>query len=145
MNANGTLGSLNFPSLPGFAGRLFATLDDKDTAKVLAQAYNDWHIDEWCGHAPERFIPLAIPMIWDPEALADEVRRVAKKGCHAITFPENPEPLEPAEPALGPLGPVLAGVLGRRDDRLHAHRIVGQARHDVGRRADRRADRARSP
>ena len=32
-------------------------------------------------------------MIWDPEALADEVRRVAKKGCHAITFPENPEPL----------------------------------------------------
>ena len=95
MNANGTLGSLNFPSLPGFAGRLFATLDDKDTAKVLAQAYNDWHIDEWCGYAPERFIPLAIPMIWDPHALADEVRRVAKKGCHAITFPENPEPLHP--------------------------------------------------
>ncbi len=94
MNANGTLGSLNFPSLPGFAGRLFAAMDDKDTAKVLAQAYNDWHIDEWCGHAPERFIPLAIPMIWDPEALADEVRRVAKKGCHAITFPENPEPLQ---------------------------------------------------
>jgi predicted TIM-barrel fold metal-dependent hydrolase len=93
MNANGTLGSLNFPSLPGFAGRLFATLEDKDTAKVLAQAYNDWHIDEWCGYAPDRFIPLAIPMIWDPEALADEVRRVARKGCHAITFPENPEPL----------------------------------------------------
>ena len=93
MNANGTLGSLNFPSLPGFAGRLFATLEDKDTARVLAQAYNDWHIDEWCGYAPERFIPLAIPLIWDPEACAAEVRRVAKKGCHAITFPENPEPL----------------------------------------------------
>ena len=28
MNANGTLGSMNFPSLPGFAGRLFATLND---------------------------------------------------------------------------------------------------------------------
>ncbi|MGZ4689750.1 MAG: amidohydrolase family protein [Acidimicrobiia bacterium] len=93
MNANGVLGSLNFPSLPGFAGRLFAALDDKDTAVVLAQAYNDWHIDEWCGHAPERFIPLAIPMIWDPQAWGDEVRRVAKKGCHAVTFPENPEPL----------------------------------------------------
>jgi hypothetical protein len=38
MNANGTLGSLNFPSLPGFAGRLFATLEDKDTARVLAEA-----------------------------------------------------------------------------------------------------------
>jgi len=93
MNANGVLGSLNFPSLPGFAGRLFASLDDKDTSVVLAQAYNDWHIDEWCGYAPDRFIPLAIPMIWDPEACAAEIRRVAKKGCHAITFPENPEPL----------------------------------------------------
>ncbi len=93
MNANGVLGSLNFPSLPGFAGRLFAALEDKDTAVVLAQAYNDWHIDEWCGYAPERFIPLAIPMIWDPEACAAEIHRVAKKGCHAVTFPENPEPL----------------------------------------------------
>jgi predicted TIM-barrel fold metal-dependent hydrolase len=93
MNANGLLGSLNFPSLPGFAGRLFATLEDKEAAKVFARAYNDWHIDEWCGYAPERFIPLAIPMIWDPDALAEEVHRVAAKGCHAITFPENPEPL----------------------------------------------------
>ena len=93
MNANGVLGSLNFPSLPGFAGRLFGAMEDKDTAKVLAQAYNDWHIDEWCGAAPGRFIPLAIPMIWDPHALADEIHRVAKKGCHAVTFPENPEPL----------------------------------------------------
>jgi predicted TIM-barrel fold metal-dependent hydrolase len=57
------------------------------------QAYNDWHIDEWCGTYPGRFIPLAIPAIWSPEVLAAEVRRVAKKGCHAITFPENPEPI----------------------------------------------------
>jgi predicted TIM-barrel fold metal-dependent hydrolase len=94
MSANGLLGSLNFPSLPGFAGRLFAQLDDKDAALALNRAYNDWHIDEWCGAAPERFIPLAIPPIWDPDALAAEVRRVAKKGCHAITFPENPVPLD---------------------------------------------------
>src|SRR6516164_2703264 len=93
MSSNGMLGSLNFPSLPGFAGRLFANLDDKDAALALNQAYNDWHIEEWCGAAPDRFIPLAIPPIWDPDALAAEVRRVAKKGCHAITFPENPVPL----------------------------------------------------
>jgi len=93
MNANGVLGSLNFPSLPGFAGRLFAALDDKKAALALAQAYNDWHIDEWCGTHPGRFIPLAVPTIWDPETLADEIHRVAKKGCHAVTFPENPEPL----------------------------------------------------
>ena len=34
-----------------------------------------------------------MPPIWDPEVLAAEVHRVAKKGCHAITFPENPVPL----------------------------------------------------
>jgi predicted TIM-barrel fold metal-dependent hydrolase len=94
MSANGLLGSLCFPSLPGFAGRLFGNIDDKDAALALCRAYNDWHIDEWCGYAPERFIPLAVPPIWDPQAIADEVRRVAKKGCHAITFPENPVPLD---------------------------------------------------
>ncbi|HTD49447.1 MAG TPA: amidohydrolase, partial [Acidimicrobiia bacterium] len=65
MSANGLLGSLNFPSLPGFAGRLFAALDDKDAALAFCRAYNDWHIEDWCGYAPERFIPLAIPPIWD--------------------------------------------------------------------------------
>ena len=94
MSANGLLGSLNFPSLPGYAGRLFGNVPDKDAALALSRAYNDWHIEEWCGAAPERFIPLAIPPIWDPQAIADEVRRVAKKGCHAITFPENPVPLD---------------------------------------------------
>jgi predicted TIM-barrel fold metal-dependent hydrolase len=93
MDANGLLGSLNFPSLPGFAGRLFAAMDDKDAALALNRAYNDWHIEDWCGAAPGRFIPLAIPPIWDPEVLAAEVHRVAKKGCRAITFPENPVPL----------------------------------------------------
>jgi len=93
MSANGVLGSLNFPSLPGFAGRLFGALEDKTAARILTEAYNDWHIDEWCGYAPERFIPLAVPAIWDPEVTAAEIRRVAKKGCHAITFPENPVPL----------------------------------------------------
>jgi predicted TIM-barrel fold metal-dependent hydrolase len=93
MNANGLLGSMNFPSLPGFAGRLFSALDDKDAAYAMTRAYNDWHIDVWCAAAPERFIPLAIPAIWSAEQTAAEIRRVAAKGCHAITFPENPVPL----------------------------------------------------
>jgi hypothetical protein len=38
-------------------------------------------------------IPLALPPIWDPHLMADEVRRVARKGCHAVTFSENPEKL----------------------------------------------------
>ena len=52
MNAGGVLATMNFPSFPGFAGRLFAT-DDSDFSLALVQAYNDWHIDEWCA-APSR-------------------------------------------------------------------------------------------
>jgi predicted TIM-barrel fold metal-dependent hydrolase len=93
MNANGVLGSLNFPSLPGFAGRLFMAEPDAGARLALLQAYNDWHIDAWCGAYPERFIPLAVPALWDPQACAAEIRRVAEKGCHAVTFPENTVPL----------------------------------------------------
>ena len=57
------------------------------------QAYNDWHIDEWCGAHPGRFIPMAVPAIWDPQLTADEVRRCADKGCHSLTFTENPAAL----------------------------------------------------
>ena len=51
MNAGGILGSICFPSFPGFAGRLFAT-EDEAFSLALVQAYNDWHIDEWCGAYP---------------------------------------------------------------------------------------------
>jgi predicted TIM-barrel fold metal-dependent hydrolase len=54
------------------------------------RAYNDWHIESWCGAYPGRFIPLAIPMMWDVDKMAAEVRRVADKGCFAVTFSENP-------------------------------------------------------
>jgi predicted TIM-barrel fold metal-dependent hydrolase len=63
---------------------------DKDLALATVQAYNDWHIEGWCGAYPGRFIPNAIPAIWDAELLAGEVHRVAKKGCRAITMPELP-------------------------------------------------------
>ncbi len=93
MNVNGVLGSLNFPSLAGFTGQLFTTVDDRSIGLELLQAYNDWHIDDWCGTHPGRMIPLAVPPIWDPQLMADEVRRCAAKGCHAVTFSENPEKL----------------------------------------------------
>ena len=93
MSANGVLGSLCFPSFPQFCGQLFARTADKDVALAMVQAYNDWHIDEWCGSHPGRFIPCAIPAIWDPEVMAAEIRRVAQKGCHALTFSENPSKL----------------------------------------------------
>ncbi|EHI13590.1 TIM-barrel fold metal-dependent hydrolase [Mycolicibacterium thermoresistibile ATCC 19527] len=89
MNAGGILASICFPSFPGFAGRLFVT-EDSEFSLALVRAYNDWHIEEWCGAYPGRFIPMALPVIWDPQLCADEIRRVAAKGVHALTFTENP-------------------------------------------------------
>ncbi len=60
MNANGLLGSMCFPSFPQFCGQLFARAASKDEelATELVRAYNDWHIESWCGAYPGRFIPL---------------------------------------------------------------------------------------
>jgi len=93
MNANGVLGSLNFPTFPHFCGQLFARQQDKELSLAVVRAYNDWHIDEWCGAHPGRFIPCGITPYWDPDLMAEEVRRISQKGCHAVTFSENPEKL----------------------------------------------------
>jgi len=93
MSAGGVLACMCFPSFPSFSGRLFLACEDKELALAVVQAYNDWHIDEWCGAYPGRFIPMALPVLWDPELSAAEVRRVAQKGCHSITFTENPATL----------------------------------------------------
>ncbi|HEX7856880.1 MAG TPA: amidohydrolase family protein [Sphingobium sp.] len=90
MDVNGIAASLNFPSFAGIDGSLFLGAPDKAQALVHLRAYNDWHIDEWCGAYPGRFIPCGILPLWDPEAMAAEVRRLADKGCHAVSFNDNP-------------------------------------------------------
>jgi len=90
MNRNGILASMCFPSFAGFAASFFHNAPDKDLALVMLEAYNDWHIDEWCAAYPGRFIPLALMPVWDREGMAAEVARIAGKGCHAVTMPELP-------------------------------------------------------
>jgi len=93
MDANGVVGSMCFPSFPQLCGQLFAKAKDPDLGLAVLRAYNDWHIDEWCGTYEGRFIPLALVPIWDPHAMADEVRRASEKGAHAVSFSENPSKL----------------------------------------------------
>ncbi|CQD09095.1 amidohydrolase [Mycobacterium lentiflavum] len=90
MNRNGILASMCFPSFTGFSGRFFQEAADKDLALIMLKAYNDWHIDEWAASYPGRFIPLAQAPVWDPEAMVEEIRRVAAKGCRAVAMPELP-------------------------------------------------------
>ncbi len=95
MDANGVLGSLNFPSMARFCGQFFASraAADPELALAVVQAYNDWHLEGWCGQYPDRFIPCTIPPIWDPALMAAEVRRTAAKGSHCVSFSMNPHAL----------------------------------------------------
>jgi predicted TIM-barrel fold metal-dependent hydrolase len=90
MNVNGVLASMCFPTMAGFNARTFTEAADKDLSFVMLQAYNDWHIDEWCAAYPGRFIPLGIVPMWDVELAVKEVKRISKKGCRAISFLEAP-------------------------------------------------------
>ncbi|GIU88587.1 MAG: amidohydrolase [Acidimicrobiia bacterium] len=90
MNANGILASMCFPTMAGFNARTFNEATDKELSLVMLQAYNDWHIDEWCGSYPGRFIPLGIVPMWDVDLAVAEIRRIAKKGARAISFLEAP-------------------------------------------------------
>jgi predicted TIM-barrel fold metal-dependent hydrolase len=93
MNRAGVLASMCFPSFPRFCGQTFYEASDRELALLCVKAYNDFMIDEWCGSAPGRYIPLIIVPLWDPYEAAREVERCAAKGSHAITFSENPAPL----------------------------------------------------
>lgn len=90
MNVNGIAASLNFASCVSFDGGVFHKVPNKDQALVHLQAYNDWHIDEWCAAHPGRFIPCALLPTWDQKAMVEEVRRIARKGCTAVSLNENP-------------------------------------------------------
>jgi predicted TIM-barrel fold metal-dependent hydrolase len=95
MDANHTDVSICFPNMSRFCGQMFLERADKDVALPGVEAYNDWMIDDWCGHErPARLVPLTIVPLWDPELAAAEVYRCAAKGSHAMTFSESP-------PALG--------------------------------------------
>jgi predicted TIM-barrel fold metal-dependent hydrolase len=93
MSAGGQLAGLNFPNWTGFSGQVLNQGPDRELNLVMIQAYNDWHVDEWCGAYPDRFIPCGILPLFDVRLAAAELRRLAGKGCHAVTFSENPEAL----------------------------------------------------
>jgi predicted TIM-barrel fold metal-dependent hydrolase len=93
MDRAGILASLCFPSFPRFCGQIFHEARDKELALICVRAYNDWILDEWCGSAPGRYIPMTLIPLWDPKAAAVEMERCAGKGSRAIAFSENPAPL----------------------------------------------------
>lgn len=92
MNVNGIAASLNFPTFTGFAYELLttATQGERELALALVRAYNDWHVHDWANTAPGRLIPMFGLPLWNPKLAAEEIRRAARLGVKAITFPPNP-------------------------------------------------------
>ncbi|HEV7865397.1 MAG TPA: amidohydrolase family protein, partial [Acidimicrobiia bacterium] len=93
MNRAGILASMCFPSFPRFCGPIFYEAKDPELGLACLKAYNDWIIEEWCGNAPGRYIPLIVIPLWDPAEAAREVERCAERGARALAFSENPIPL----------------------------------------------------
>jgi predicted TIM-barrel fold metal-dependent hydrolase len=108
MNAGGQLAGLNFPNFTGFSGQVLNQGPDRAVNEIMIRAYNDWHVDEWCGAYPDRFIPCGILPLFDVDKAAAEVRRLAAKGCHAVTFSENPEALQMPSIHSGHWDPLFA-------------------------------------
>ena len=94
MSAGGQLVGLNFPNWTGFSGQVLNEGPDRRLNEIMIKAYNDWHVDEWCAAYPDRFIPCGILPLFDVELAAAEARRLADKGCHAVTYSENPAALK---------------------------------------------------
>lgn len=92
MNVNGVLASLNFPTMPSFAGGVFvaAAKDAPDKALDAVRSWNDWHVQEWCASAPGRFIPMCLVPAWDMDATLAELKRMSDLGVHAVSFSDNP-------------------------------------------------------
>jgi len=95
MDLDGVYASLCFPSfLPGFVGQRLTMWPDSDELALIAmRAYNDWHLEAWCGAHPDRFVPNQIAYLRDPEIAAAEIHRNAARGFKAVTFSEAPDKL----------------------------------------------------
>ncbi len=124
MTLNHVDAAMCFPNVfPRFCGQGFAERADKELSLASLKIYNDWMIDEWCGgDGRGRLIPLTLVPLWDARLAAEEVRRCAAKGSHAIAFTENPHRLglptmysghwEPLWEACGETGTVVAIHIG---------------------------------
>jgi len=93
MTLDGVETSLCFPTMPRFCGQTFSEASDKDLALACVHAYNDWMVEEWCGDADGRLVPLPIIPLWSVDEAVKEVHRNAARGVTAVAFSEIPAKL----------------------------------------------------
>jgi len=116
------------------AGRTFLEAKDRELALLCVEAYNDWMVEQWCGPSNGRLVPLTLIPLWDAGLAADEVRRNARAGVHAVCFSEIPPflGLPSVHDPNGYWDPFFRRLRGDRDRRQHAHRLLVQDALDSG-------------
>lgn len=91
MDLIGMWASMNFPSqITGFCGRVFFAAKNRELGLACIRAWNDWFFEEWYSEYPDRFIPLGITYLADPQLAAAEIKRNAARGFRSVTLPERP-------------------------------------------------------
>jgi predicted TIM-barrel fold metal-dependent hydrolase len=93
MDRAGILASLSFPTLTRFCGQMFMEASDREFGFTCLQAWNDWMLEDWCGAAPGRYIPLMLIPMWDTQLAVKEMHRMAAQGVTSFAFSEEPSKL----------------------------------------------------
>ena len=95
MDANGVLGSMCFPSFPNLCGQLFAARHDKDAGTGDPEGLQRLAHRRVVRHVPRPLHPADAPADLGPERDGrPRCGACAAKGCHAVSFSENPSKLK---------------------------------------------------
>ena len=130
MDIDGVDVQVTFPTLPGLAGLTFIEIEDKPYALALIRAYNDWLVDAWGAADPERILPAAILPLWDTEASALELRRVAERGIKVISLPSTPQTIPGVKPFPDPSWEPIWDAMEETGIPAEIHIVSGKA--DLG-------------
>ena len=126
---------------PASAAACSPPAEDKDLALAVVRAYNDWHVDEWCGVLPRAASsPWACRCCGIPSWPPQEVRRLAEKGVHSLTFTENPYTLGYPSFHSDHWDPLWRALCRHRHGAVDPPRLLGPAGLHRPRCADRRDD-----
>ena len=143
MSVGGVLATMNFPSFPSFSGRLFMGADDKDLA--LGDGAG---LQRLAHRRVVRLVSRPVHPDGAPSAVGSRSSARPRsggsqqKGCHSMTFTENPATLGLPSFHDEHWDPMWKALVDEGNDPQRPPRFVGTARGDRGRRADRRDDHA---
>ena len=65
--------------------KMWRQVADDAAYKSMVRAYNDWLIEDYCSHAPDRLIGVALmPLVDDVDAYVEELKHAKRQGFKAV-------------------------------------------------------------